>query len=270
MKNIKLKKILILVLWITVASSVVFILGFVNAQEKNTKGKSLNINITNQDENLFIDESDIIKFLKERNDSLINQPFKDINVNEIEKALNTHPAIAKADVSVDVDGRVDIKITQRKPLVRIMNSQGESYYIDNTAKLMPLSENYAARVIVANGMIPEKYSMFYTFDINEIKKDSVIKAASVLDDIYEAATYISSDSLLNSLIQQIYVNKEREMELYPAVGGHKIIFGTTEDMEEKFEKLKVFYKEGLSSIDSWTNYSIINLKYKNQVVCIKK
>ena len=60
------------------------------------------------------------------------------------------------------------------------------------------------------------------------------------------------------------------MELYPAVGGHKIIFGTTEDMEEKFEKLKVFYKEGLSSIDSWTNYSVINLKYKNQVVCIKK
>ena len=81
MKNIKLKKILILVLWITVASSVVFILGFVNAQEKNTKGKSLNINITNQDENLFIDESDIIKFLKDRNDSLINQRFQDINVN---------------------------------------------------------------------------------------------------------------------------------------------------------------------------------------------
>ena len=270
MKKIKFRKILILVLWITVASSVVFLLGFVNAQEKNVKGKSLNINITNQDENLFIDESDIIAFLKGRNDSLINQRFQDINVNEIEKALNTHPAIAKADVSVDVDGQVDIKILQRKPIVRIMNSSGESYYIDNSAKLMPLSENYAARVIIANGEIPEKYSMFYSMDMNKIEKDSLINAASVLDDIYATATYISSDTLLSSLIQQIYVNKEKELELYPAVGGHKIIFGTAEGMEEKFEKLKVFYKEGLNSIDSWTKYSVINLKYKNQVVCIKK
>ncbi|MCD6068334.1 MAG: hypothetical protein K0S33_3160 [Bacteroidetes bacterium] len=270
MKNIKWRKIGVLVLWITVVSSVVFLLSFVNAAEKNNKGKSVTVNITNQDENLFIDETDILKFLEERNDRLVGESFEKINIHEIEKALNTHPAIAKADVSMDIDGKIDIKITQRKPLVRIINAEGESYYIDNSAKLMPLSENYAARVIIANGNIPEKYAMYYGTEIKGIEADSALKANCVLDDIYTVSAYIASDSLLNSLIQQLYINGQKEIEMYPAIGGHKIIFGTTEDMEEKMEKLKVFYKEGIGSIDSWNNYSVINLKYKSQVVCVKR
>jgi cell division protein FtsQ len=54
------------------------------------------------------------------------------------------------------------------------------------------------------------------------------------------------------------------------VGDMKIIFGTTEDMKEKFSNLKVFYQEGLNSTGNWKLYQAINLKYKNQVVCTKK
>jgi cell division protein FtsQ len=270
MKNIKWRKIGILVLWITVASGVVLLLSFVNAAEKRNPGKSVNIAITNQDENLFISEQDILKFLEDRNDKLVGEHYENIDIHGIELALNTHPAIAKADVSIDIDGKVDIKVTQRKPLVRIINAEGESYYIDNSARLMPLSENYAARVIIANGKIPEKYATYYGKYMKEIEADSALKVSCTLDDIYNTAAYIASDSLLNSLIQQIWVNEQKELELYPAIGGHKIIFGTTEDLEKKFEKLKVFYKEGIGSIDSWNKYSVINLKYKNQVVCVKK
>ena len=40
-------------------------------------------------------------------------------------------------------------------------------------------------------------------------------------------------------------------------------------MKEKLEKLKVFYKEGLTKV-GWDKYSVINLKYKGQVVCERK
>ena len=66
------------------------------------------------------------------------------------------------------------------------------------------------------------------------------------------------------------MNKDRELELFPAIGNHKIIFGNAENIAEKFNKLKLFYKEGLNKSDSWTKYSTINLKYKNLVVCTKK
>ena len=84
------------------------------------------------------------------------------------------------------------------------------------------------------------------------------------------AGYITKDTLLNNLIHQLSVNEEKEFEMYPSIGNHKIIFGNATDIAEKFEKLKIFYKEGLNKTDNWNKYSTVNLKYKNQVVCTKK
>jgi cell division protein FtsQ len=72
------------------------------------------------------------------------------------------------------------------------------------------------------------------------------------------------------MIQQIYVNKERELEFYPLIGNHRIVFGENRDTGEKLNKLKLFYTEGLNKSDSWNKYATINLKYKNLVVCTKK
>jgi cell division protein FtsQ len=66
------------------------------------------------------------------------------------------------------------------------------------------------------------------------------------------------------------VNADREIELFPAIGNHKIVFGEAKDIAEKFNKLKLFYTQGLNKSDGWMKYAIVNLKYKNLVVCTKK
>jgi cell division protein FtsQ len=270
MKKFKLKKIIVFVLWIIGISSFAALLGFVNAEEKEVMGQSINVIVTNESENSFIDENVVSNYLNDRKDFIVNQKLKDIHVVEIENALNTHPAIEKADVSVDINGRAEIKVTQRKPVVRIMNTQGESFYIDTKGKLMPLSDNYSARVPFANGIIFESYPSFYNYSIAKIEKDTALHKLCVIDNVFHVAEYIERDTLLNSMIQQIYVNTKKEIELYATIGNHKIVFGNSEDIPEKFNKLKMFYKEGLNSIDAWNKYSVVNLKYKNQVVCTKK
>ncbi len=270
MKKINFKKIGVLVLWFLGIAGLISSLAFVTASENKVKGKKVDIVIEKDDDNSFLDEDDILNFLKDRNDTFVNQPMKDINVYKIERALNTHPSIASSEVAVTVNGDVSISIKQRKPIVRIINSKGESFYIDNHATVMPLADHYTARVLIVNGFIPEKYSQFYNISVPQIEKDSAFKAITVIDDIYEVANYIKNDSLLNSLIIQMYINNDREIELYPAIGNQKIIFGNDDDIADKFEKLKIFYTQGLNSVDGWNKYSIINLKYKNQVVCIKK
>lgn len=270
MKKIKLKKIIVFVLWIIGISSFAALLGFVNAEQKEVIGKSINVIVTNESENSFVDENVVNDYLNDKKDFIINQKVKDIHVVEIENALNTHPAIEKADVSLDINGRAEIKVTQRKPVVRIMNVQGESFYLDAKGKLMPLSDNYSARVPFANGMIVETYSSFYNYSVKKIEEDSSLQKICVIDNVFHVAEYIEKDTLLNSMIQQIYVNSKKEIELYATIGNHKIIFGNSDDIPEKFNKLKTFYKDGLNSIDAWNKYSIINLKYKNQVVCTKK
>jgi cell division protein FtsQ len=230
----------------------------------------LNVTIHNNEENLFLSENDVKQFFEDRKDKIISSQYKNINIPDLEKALNAHPAIENAEVSADMNGEVKVEITQRTPVLRVINKDGESYYIDSQSKLMPLNENYSARVIVANGEIFEPYSRRYQFSVNQIKKNELFSEVSILDDLLDVSNYIAKDSSLVGLIQQLYVNKDKDLELFPAVGNHKIIFGNAKNIAEKFNKLKLFYTQGLNKTDTWTKYTTINLKYKNLVVCTKK
>lgn len=270
MKKLNYKKILITVLWIIAIAGLTGSLGFVSINEKEIIATEMEIDIRNNEENLFLSETDVKQFFDQRGDEIINKRYKQINIPELESALNSHPAIENAEVSADLNGLIKVSIFQRTPVLRIINKSGESYYIDTQSKLMPLNENYSARVLVASGEIFEPYSRRYQYSVEQMKRSKLYKELTVLDDILDVANYINQDLSLTALIHQINVNKDREIELYPAIGNHKIIFGNAENINEKFNKLRLFYLEGLSKSDNWTKYAAINLKYKNLVVCTKK
>jgi cell division protein FtsQ len=270
MKKINFRKIVTVVLWIIGLSGLVTSLAFANAKEKEVLAENVFVSVNNTDVNTFIDEEDVKDFFKQRSDSILNTSVKNINVTNLEKALNTHPAVENAEVAIDVNGDVSIEVLQRTPLVRVINLNGESYYIDSQSKLMPLSDKYTARVLIATGAIIEPYATRYQVSAKEIANNEIFSKVSVLDDIFEISEYIAKDSILTSLIHQINITNEKEIELYPAIGDHRIIFGEAKNFEEKFQKLKLFYTEGLNKTDGWNKYSIINIKYKNQVVCTKK
>ena len=91
----------------------------------------------------------------------------------------------------------------------------------------------------------------------------------MLEQIYQLARTIDSDEFWKAQIVQIYVNEEMDIELIARVGQHKIILGDIEDLDIKLKKLKMFYDKGLSKT-GWNEYSIINLKFKDQIVCTKR
>jgi cell division protein FtsQ len=270
LKKINYKKILIALAWILVIAGVSASLGFVSKSETEIVATKLDINIYNNEENLFLSERDVIAFFGDRKDRILSEKYSNINIPGLEKALNSHPAIQNAEVSANINGEIKVDITQRTPVLRIINKNGESYYIDSESRVMPLNDNYSARVLVASGEIFEPFAGRYQFTVDQIKRSKIFSEVSLLDDLLGVTEYINSDSALVQLIHQIYVNKDKELELFPVIGNHKIVFGDASDIAEKFSKLKLFYTEGLNKSDSWTKYSTINLKYKNLVVCTKK
>ena len=80
--------------------------------------------------------------------------------------------------------------------------------------------------------------------------------------------FITHDKFLKAQIDQVYVTEGGEFELIPRIGNHVILLGKAVDLDDKFRKLYAFYKLGLNKI-GWNKYNIINIKYKNQVVCSK-
>ncbi len=248
----------------------VILLGFVNKKEDAVLCKAPTILIEDEDQFGFVSEDDISNFLRDRNELPAKMTSATIDVFSIEKALNALPSIDNADVNKTVTGEVVIRIRQRKPIARIFSLDGSSFYMDENSKLFPLSPHYTADVLIVNGYIPESYGGFYQMDLLKISEDSAAAKTIILDDVYRLAKFICHDTLLNNLIAQVYINKDREIHLIPEVGKHRIIFGTTENLEEKFAKLKIFYLQGLNPTGFWNRYTSINLTFKNQIVCTKK
>ncbi|MBL0330336.1 MAG: hypothetical protein IPP64_13155 [Bacteroidetes bacterium] len=266
----KFKKILFISLWVGLVVGLLVTMGFVNKQQDALLCTALNVSVNQDNDLYFLDKLDIIQMIKDRGDSIVGQPKSTVNVTEIEKSLNSHSNIANAEAYMSINGEMKVEVTQRKPVVRVMNLDGDSYYIDSDGTFMPLSNKYTAKVLVASGMLSEPFIKRYTYSIADIGKDSLLNATSLLDEIYAMANYINADKFWSSQIQQIYINKDRDMEIVPMVGDQKIIFGDTTAMDEKFKKLLTFYQQGLNTTGWWDKYSIINLKFKNQIVCTKK
>jgi cell division protein FtsQ len=264
------KKTIQISLWVLLVAGLFTSLAFVKKEQDKIICKNLEINIKNDGNSFFVERADITKLLNEQGTPLVDQPYYAIKIDELEKTLNNHPAVANAEVYEAVNGDVNIDIEQRKPIIRIFNITNESYYIDETGRLMPLSDKFTEKVLIASGNILEPYSFKYNYTMDQVKQDTSLKSKTILDELYDLATFIKADTFWNAQIEQIYVNEAKDFELVPRVGDQQIIFGDASDMSEKFNKLIVFYKEGLNATDKWNTYSTINLKFKNQIVCTKK
>jgi cell division protein FtsQ len=261
-----LKKVLYFSFWLAMLSGTIVLLSFVKNEHNRLVCSNVEVIIDNVEENEFVTRADIMQMANENRDKLEGQTLQTIDVNKLEKIFNTHPAISNAEVYENIAGDLTIKITQKRPIARIVNAVGESFYMDSQGKLMLWSRNYTARVPVITGEIYESFAKnnlldFSAKDIN----DSLLKK-NKLYGLYSLAKYIDSDEFWKAQIQQINVGED--IEMIPTLGKHKIVFGDTQNIDEKFKKLLIFYTHGFSKV-GWNKYSEVNLKFKNNVVCKK-
>jgi cell division protein FtsQ len=260
-----MNKILNISIWIVSLSSIVVVLGFVTVSKKELTFEKPVVIIDYDTDHRFIDENDILFQVLNKTDSgslMLNK----FSVTELEDKLSNNHSIKEAQVYKTIDGELVINVKQRRPIVRIF-SKNESYYIDEKGALMPLSNKYTARLLVVNGALNEPFAQRYLFNYSNLNDSLTDK--TLLDDIYRIADYIDKSEFWKAQIEQIHVDKVSGFRLIPKVGNHKIVFGGIDNLDGKFEKLMIFYKKGLSKT-GWNEYSEINLKYKNQVVCTKR
>ncbi len=205
----------------------------------------------------FVDRQEINAILHVGNNTLVGKKLEAINIHQLEKTLQANPFIEFAKVYADMDGVVNVEVRQRLPILRVMNRFGQDFYVDQHGLKIPLSANFTAPVLVATGNIDEIF-------INRV--DTL--HTSMARALFKTADYIRRDSLWDAQIEQIYINTGHEIELIPRVGNQRILLGNADSLDKKFKNLLVFYQKALPKV-GWGAYKIINIKYANQVVCIK-
>jgi cell division protein FtsQ len=262
------KKILYIMGWVAISAGMLAMVGFAEIKRKSTPIKALDIRITQHDSDFFITPTEIRKLIQEQQGDIVGKEMNQVSVPKMEDMMNSNPYIANAQVYATIDGNLEVRVTQKKPIVRIINSDDESYYIDSTGTLMPLSNDYTAKVLIVNGAVSEPYVMYSGKTVKQIEHDTTMH--SMIPDIYKLASYVRHNTFWSSQITQVYVDTAKDFCLVPRVGNQKIIFGDISDMDQKFKRLWVLYHDGLNSTGRWNDYSIINLKFKHQIVCTKK
>jgi len=225
-------------------------------QKKDEKAcAGIKINIDGAKDNVFINDKDVMSIMKTKGAEK-GKEVSTINLRNIEEQLEKNAWIKDADLFFDNNQVLYAKIEEREPVARIFALSGKSYYIDSSCKMLPLSDERSARV-----------PMFTSFPSD--KKVLSKPDSSVLQDVKRIAQYINADSFLTAQVAQIDITSQGTYEIIPVLGDQLIRIGDAQDLDEKFEKLKSFYKQVWAKT-GFEKYETIDVQYKDQVVATKR
>jgi cell division protein FtsQ len=248
-------KLLKILTWIGIAAWFVVILGFVSSEADQVLCTQIEVVLSDTVNSRFVSDSDIRAMIQSEGLQLQGYPLKEINTRELESRLEANAYIKRAEVNTDVTGRMEIRVEQRVPLVRIMPEGREGFYLDLEGRVLPLSTQFVPHIMLVSGNIeaPDKNG----------------QVGEQLQQIHHFCAFISEHPFWSGQIVQLYVNRRGEYELIPRVGAHQILLGSMEQWEQKLRNLELLYEQGLSNY-GWNSYGTINLKYTNQIICTKR
>lgn len=213
------------------------------------KLNDVNIQINNSDYG-FVTKADVATMLlKDRNVQLKNTKLSSINVKQMEQVIKESDWVEDAQVYIDNKHNLHALVTQRIPVVRIFEKNGDSYYLDRKMEALPLSTKYN----------------YYTTVVTNVPNLRDTANAGVKAQIMAITRFIKADTFWNAQVSQLIVRDDLTFEIVPVLGDHKIIMGDTTDMKLKFDNLFAFYTKVLNEV-GWDKYQVLDLSYKGQLV----
>jgi cell division protein FtsQ len=241
-----------------VVVGIIAVAAFMRKKRNEVNDIKVSINHLSDGENDFIKEKDIKEIIRRSfDDNVAEQRLGQLDVQRVEKVLEQDPFIKNAETYVDIAGNLNITITQREPICRIIDNNGLNYYLDRNGVKMPPSKYFSARVPIVTGALPPHIPDFLT------KKNHGLK------NIYTLLDYLNNDVFYKTFIQQIHMDASGELTLIPILGDQKLRIGTIDDLDDKMKRLKIFYEEAMP-YEGWKKYNSISVKYRGQIVCKKR
>ena len=250
------KNILGKVLW-SIAGVALIVL-FTYAWQDKGKKKCTGVQIELVGDNtsiLFMDEMEIKSLLA-------GQGVKEgvailgLNLTTIEQSLSNIKWIKNAEIYIDNKQEVQVRIEQRVPVARIFTVSGGSFFIDSTAKQLPLKQLSVMRLPVITGFPSDQ-------DILS-KPDSTL-----LSHVLKLAMLIRKDSFFSAQVAQVNIASNGDLEIIPSLGDHLVLIGSIDNIEDKLNRLYTFYKKVWiqSGINS---YQVLDCRFDHQIVALKK
>lgn len=223
------------------------------------KCTGLNVVIADSSMNRFVSKADVKKFLDKEYGEYVGMLLDSIELAKVEKIIDGRSAVNKSEAYTTRDGMLNVKVTQRTPIVRFQKSDG-GFYADAEGFLFPLQSSYASRVQVIDGDIPLKANSGYKGEITDEKE------RAWLGKVIDLVNYMENSRTWKDKIVQITVCDGGELIMVPREGKERFHFGQPDEIQEKFRKMEKYYTAVVPAKGE-KEYSVVNLEYDGQIVC---
>ena len=241
------KRILLLLTMLLLAAYLVVALTLFNRKPAGAVCRDVELLIRDTVNAGFITKKEVSTILTKKGLNPIGLPLDSLHTGRLEEELGKHPLIDEVECFTTPVGNLCVAVSQRIPVLRIMNNRGENYYVDNKGATMPFDMKCVAHLPVVTGNVEKSFAM---------------------RDLYKFALFLQGNPFWEAQIEQINVLPGRQIELVPRVGDHIIYLGRLDGYEQKLARLKKFYEKGLNRV-GWNKYSRISVEFGNQVICTK-
>jgi len=242
-----LKKILGILAALAILAYLIFAIVQFSDAPGSQKCREVVIQVMDSTDRAYVSTPEVRHLMQLNNLGLVGQRLDEIRYRRVEFVVSVMRMVRRVECFSTNSGKVIVRIWQYSPILHVMQDNG-NFYVDASGQRLEISYNSAANVLVASGSI----------------KDSVH-----IRRLYRMAQLLRQDPFWDAQIVQIFVEPSGEWLLIPRVGDYEIEFGLPNDVEEKLDRLKLFYKKALPKA-GWEKYSSISVKYKKQIICTKK
>jgi cell division protein FtsQ len=239
----------VLIIGIVVGIVLLTWMGFVSSSDVLVK--DLKIDIVSKEGNMFTSEDEVLELMR-GGENILTLPVSKWDMSEMERRIETNPFVKDAEVYRDVKGNVLVRVKQRKPIGRIYHQYDKDSYVDEIGNLLPTTARHTARVPL--------------LEIEGLNWETNLTETNYGENLLSLLKHIEADDFWRAQIAHLVVKSNGQIEMIPQVTKQTIIFGMPEGIENKFDKLMIFYKKILPA-KGWNTYTTVNLKIKDQIIC---
>ena len=250
------QNILIKTLWSIAGAALIFLFVIAWKAKVSKKVSQIQVELVGETTKaLFMDENEITQILKDQGITK-GTIVESINLTSIEQELEKIRWIKNAELFINNQQLLEVKIQQRIPIARVFTSAGSSFYIDDQGRRLPLKQLTVLRLPVFTG--------FPTDQDKLSAPDSLL-----LNDLLLFSNTIKTDSFFTAQIAQVNIGPNGDFQMVPSLGDHTVLIGSVDNLADKLNRLYTFYKKVW--VQSGINaYQVLDCRFDGQIVALKK
>ena len=249
--------------WLPLAIYMIVMPSFVSDRLGSQNCSRIEIVIRDSSYYRFVTRESIFSLVHNDQQVTLGKPVSEIDIEKIESNIRKVKELESVEVYTSANGVLHVEANQRDPVVRIITTYGNSYYLDRGGNIIPHNGKYTPRVPVISGSVSVPDISIEEGSISNLTDDSLLKKLLAI------IIRMREDDLWSGQVEQLFVLGNGDIEMIPRVGNHLIILGQPDGMDTKLRNLEALYRQAMPGV-GWNVYSEIDLKYEGQIVCKKR